>query len=1107
MFKKTLASALLVCTVPAMASGAWFLTTKVTSVGGNLSYNYNGTTGFQTYTSGAKTKSLDANGAASVSVAADAHNSIKSVTVTKVDKDGNQTVNTTAGSSVTFSPADGDNFTVWANFQIQALTATASITNGAVSPSSIGNLYYGYQVMSDLTFNFTPKVGYTLGPIQNNGVALASGGYVVVNNATKADQRASVTFKKGYVFTAPIALSAAGAAPANMVTFSTSAPQNAAAGSESVTLKTTAANVGTISWYYVSGPQNTVAYSTVNGKVITTVTPGPAVLNGFTVQSANQSGVSADKNGATGVIQNVLGGPTGANVTLTIPAGSAPGQYKFLAQATGIDNKVYSSIATVNVVAQASDVSNQCQFCHTANGIAGGRNIGAEYQLSVHGGNSQHSSCAACHFGGTAAGHPGDVTTATVSTTDFTVKVAEVTGPYGKVTQGNLFCNACHSGGYAPSHGVPYNVSSIADANQSFTGADCKLCHTATGTGDAHNILGGCVNCHSVPRTNFTGLVADNNNGVRAVADEFKKWSHHIVNANGIEAQDAQCAVCHLEGQAVNSGIHVDYTKHMKDNKIHLRNSDTDADFAWDPANPDHSGMDNFCMSCHDTNGATSAGIQAIQTVINANGNAMTGKVANAGNPFGDTISNRYDKMMRPAVTNVDSQFDTNNNSHHGVKGARYTGRTRTAGPRQIASAATFAANSTAALQGIRSTMYDAGNFNGLYVPLENAGGETAPRTGAQSLGDDSTLHCGDCHTVGQWKVGSSKNIDGSATTAAIGAHGSNNEYMLRNSIGTDERHVGVAYTSANNVVTVKNPAAPFLVCYNCHTYNKYGSVFVGTGADAGNATFAEMGNIQPHAGEYASAGRCNGPGNTISFNGYTTGTATDGTQFESRFAQNPTAADAANGFQNPDFGNIFGIQCLNCHNSGAGNAYGGIHGSANDTDWATVKASDLIAAAGQTKTTKGFYVDGMGNANSVQRFLPGLGNVAHVPGTLGGFFGGSIAFQNGSTANSSSVAYTTGGVSKDTNWEQKHWQQKSNTVINYKTAAVSNTLSAGAGCYTLGASATAVAKNLEGPSVTGNGGAATELLDTWGGCEDHGAAKAKGDHGFLKRIVRPVTY
>jgi hypothetical protein len=511
-------------------------------------------------------------------------------------------------------------------------------------------------------------------------------------------------------------------------------------------------------------------------------------------------------------------------------------------------------------------------------------------------------------------------------------------------------------------------------------------------------------------------------------------------------------------------------------------------------------------MSCHDSDGANSPMSAQIQAYINSNGIAAAGKVASAKNPFGDTISNRYDKMQRPGVTNVNDQMNPANNSHHAVKGPRYSGRTRAAGPRQIASAATFANNSSQTLQGKRSTIYDAGLFNALYVPLENAGGEAAPRTGAQALGDDSTLHCGDCHTVGQWKVGSSVNAAGQATPDAIGAHGSNNEYLLRNNLGTDQRHTQNAFTlDASNNVTYTNPNGAFLVCYNCHAYTKYGSIFVGTGLNIGN-------DQQPHAGEYDAAGRCNGVGNTIPFNGYTTGTATDGTQFASRFMGPVTKYSSPApyaGEVDPDFGNVYGIQCLNCHNSGIGNAYGGIHGSANNTSW----NDGTTTHDPDPSVTGGAYINGMGNTAKVERFLPGLGNAMHVPGTLGGVTGGSVVPVN-TAAGGPAYTYTTGGIMNDTNWEQKHWQQTPTTVFNYQTGAVTGaTASAGAGCYTLGTVTsgttlnTDVTRGLEGPSVTGEGGAATEAVDTWGGCDDHTAGQAKGNHGFVKRVLRPITY
>jgi hypothetical protein len=646
-------------------------------------------------------------------------------------------------------------------------------------------------------------------------------------------------------------------------------------------------------------------------------------------------------------------------------------------------------------------------------------------------------------------------------------------------------------------------AAAIAAAN--VLGADAVKANAFANGNTDPNAL--CIGCHAVGRNAGAGFVQDNN-GVRAITQEFSKWSHHVT---GVALQDAHCAACHMEGKAVNGKIAVDTTYHMKDAKTYLRNADSDAPMAWDPEAPNHSTMDNFCMSCHDNNGATSTQSAAIRGVMVP----AVGKTASAKNPFGDTISNRYDKMQRPAVTNVDSQFNTTNNSHHGVKGARYSGRTRAAGARQIASPSTFANNSSALLQGVRSTIYDAGNLNQLYTPLENAGGETAPRTGAATLGDDSTLHCGDCHTVGQWKVGSSETANGSATPVAIGAHGSNNEYMLRNSIGTDERHTQNAFLQGNitgsvlnpatglpipnGVVVYTNPTAPYLVCYNCHNYNKYGSIFLATGVLGG------------HAGEYDAQGRCNGIGNTLPFGGYTTGTATDGTQFASRFmgpiTKYSSTVGAPLGEQNPDFGNIYGIQCLNCHNSGIGNAYGGIHGSANNTEW----NNGTTVVQPDASVTGGAYIDGMGNTTKHQRFLPGLGDIMHTPGTLGGFTGGSVV----STAGGTAYTYVTGGISNDTNWEQKHWQQQAGTIINNVTGAVSGQASAGAGCYTLGATTVTgaaiktsdMSSGLEGPSVTGETGGPSEATDVWGGCDDHTAGQGKGNHGFLKKIVRPVTY
>jgi len=736
--------------------------------------------------------------------------------------------------------------------------------------------------------------------------------------------------------------------------------------------------------------------------------------------------------------------------------------------------------------------------------------------------------------------------------------------------KGTTQCISCHNSSAGALDPTTHDLTALfAQARDGAGGfvQQCARCHTSPDNGAPSNFLTGnlgvrgvhgadltdqnCVNCHSVVQNgpqHGAAQVSDNA-GVRAVSLEFNKWSHHVT---GVTLNSAHCAACHLEGTVEDGAIIVDKTKHMADAQVHLRNVADDTEFLWDPAAPNHTNMDNFCMSCHSAAGATSPMSIQIQSVLNTNGIAAAGKAASALNPFGDTISNRYDKMFRPRVTNVSDQFTATNNSQHGVKGPRYSGRTRAAGPRQVAS--TFANNSTPLLQGQRSTIFDAGNFNQFYVPLGNAGGEAAPRTGAASLGDDSTLHCGDCHTVGQWKPGTAVTFttdgsDGTVVTnlvsAAIGAHGSNNEYLLRNFNGTDTRHTARAYLVGNAAGTVlnpftglaipngkfvyTNPNSPFLVCFNCHNIANYGA-YLATGLNGGNATGSEIiGNIQAHAGEYDETARCNGAAETIPFGGYTTGKATDGTQFSGTNNTRLFGVPGVNSAPAPypgeqalggtDGGDIFGIQCLNCHNSGAGNAYGGIHGSANNTSW----NDGVVTHNPDPSITGGAYIDGLGNTTKVERFLPGLGDAQHVPGTLGGYSftatspGATVSVAAGAAAvatsrgpASNAYTYTTNAITKDTNWEQKFWQQTANTVFNYRTGVTTGNLYTGAGCYTLGASASVpanVTAGLTGPSVTGAGGAATTLYGTWGGCTDHTATQGEANHGFLKRIIRPVTY
>lgn len=571
----------------------------------------------------------------------------------------------------------------------------------------------------------------------------------------------------------------------------------------------------------------------------------------------------------------------------------------------------------------ATVTEGSCVHCHSATlDHTSGEGIIKEYVTGSHNpNNSEHASgCQGCHGGGSL--HNG-------------------VGPFewpDPLAGGR--CIQCH----LPQYSGGKDLTGLFEkAKTDGFVKTCAPCHTDSGAGSVHaaNLPNkdDCIGCHDVglkaPAHGANGIV-DDNNGVRAIVNEFGKWSHHVT---GVNLQNAHCAACHLEGKVEDGKIIVDSSKHMADANTHLRNADTDADMQWDPAAPSHTTMDNFCMSCHDANGATSPTSVVIQAFINANGLAAPGKTASAGNPFGDTISNRYDKMQRPAVVDAKGQFATTNASHHAVLGKKYSGRTRDASKGALVPG-TFANNSSAVLFGSRTTIFDAGKFESTYVTLADAAGETGTRNGGTTLGDDSTLHCGDCHTVGQYRQ-ADVNVK-PYNKAVIGAHGSNNEYLLRNSIGTDERHVGATYSGSYPNIVKTNTDKPYLVCFMCHKDNYYNDL---------NGDAAKHG----HANEYVTAERCNGPVNTITFIGYTTANGGD-EPYAFRLGLGQT--DIAGSTKDTDFSNLFGIQCANCHNSGPDNAFGGIHGSKINV-----------------------YTDANGAQQKPVRFMPGLGNTMYIPG------------------------------------------------------------------------------------------------------------------------------
>jgi hypothetical protein len=378
----------------------------------------------------------------------------------------------------------------------------------------------------------------------------------------------------------------------------------------------------------------------------------------------------------------------------------------------------------------------------------------------------------------------------------------------------------------------------------------------------------------------------------------------------------------------------------------------------------------------------------------------VPGFTGTPSNPFGDTLTNGYDLVARAGVVDVKTAFTTTNASHHAVSGQRYKYRfsttanaqqwaTRNSKPMPAASeiaeghldldgnAIAFengedTIDFTGPEEGGHGTLYEGDKFVASYIPL-----------GASlNVADNSTLHCGDCHTVGQWKVGSSTNADGTTTGFAIGAHGSNNEYLLRNSLGTDALHTMLTY-----------------VCFNCHKAGQEAATSAAWAEQVAEHLIAD--SVAPVSGSALNPNGLYAPVPVPTWKagwnalhptvfagqqtGYYTAHAvsamhnqcqedssdnigqTDRSSTTSKdfaptavkgydFVPAPGATAAVPAAGANKSGNITGISCTNCHNSGLRSGFGGIHGGNNT------------------------YTDGLGRTQTTYRFMPGMGNYRYAP-------------------------------------------------------------------------------------------------------------------------------
>ncbi len=1124
MFKKLTAIAILVISIPVAAyAGAWTLNTWARSVGGTISVTggsaYRVTDGsqFTNYTG------VQATNTYTVTITPDSGytaNFFKNQTGnTSQGITGAETPNGTATHSspgtITITSSDAStsldaNFTgslasVWAVFKQDTIAVTATPDAGStvnlpvVNGTSLPNVYTGTVAPKNIVFIFTAKPGYVI-----TGVTGATG-FTVSNNGSFA----TVTIPKNYAFSSALSFAATSLASTTVTT----------------------PNAG------VSQAIGNGATATLAG---TYVGPAPAFQNWSCV--AKPTGAAQPFAKATGASK-------------TTPALTTNGTYVFQYRVSNTSRALTSVTVYATATPTNLSVGTTCQACHNANGIDD-PTINARYVSGNTHVNSTHSACTMCHNGTGFGGHPGNVNDQTVDNKTFVTNFANINGgiqqagsegvPSFVATAGSVFCAYCHNS--ASPYGVPLHVSVPLIAGVTCTGCHTSATGATVGTGDAHSIqpLPSCVACHAIGQAQVNATLVNDNSGVRAItgtAGEFGAStrnnvmgyrSHHIYNG-AADPQDAQCIACHLEGKASKRAVSVDAHYHMNDGKVHLRDCNITmgqseslaGDFAWDPAAPNHKLMDQFCMSCHNAAGAVTAyknmstGLKGMTAISGALPLSPT-------NPFGDQLTNAYDQKVRPGVVDVYSQFNTNNPSHHAVLGKKYTGRTRTAAdPRIIASPTTFANNSGAGnaaihlkgaalasyqyfngyssstapavgngsgsnFPGVRQTLYDAGFFVANYTTLDG-----------NTLGDDSQLHCGDCHSVGQWKNGSAQAVKFTTistssalaapvvtTTAVIGAHGSQNEYMLRTSDGSDSLQMQTLQKAGFPQTTITSVPKQYTVngtyvCYLCHKQQVYG--------DGGTTTSGNTMLLKRGLGATVAAGS---PHNGIDGSGNCNGTKFSGYGYKGTARYGVLVSGSAS----PAMGNLFAMTCAHCHNSGQQN-FGGIHGA--NTTYVSYSTNGIdVAGTDFAAPGVGLYQSSTDADGSAYKL-----NAVAKPSYR--FMGGeSIRYQGGATASkweaqALSPLHREGCYNLSQTADKTHlWNttQPQDAVSSGNAAIVNN--HNGDSSWGLNGNDYTSANTDQGSRYAQN-----NTSTGWGSCNHHQGSTTVGPTSPTRTILRPLVY
>jgi hypothetical protein len=337
-------------------------------------------------------------------------------------------------------------------------------------------------------------------------------------------------------------------------------------------------------------------------------------------------------------------------------------------------------------VPRDADQEAVCQTCHNETGVASAKRDVAIHTGTKYNGNVDCGSCHELHNNydfTTTDAHSGGTTAVNVEwirwdTSKYITGALEPalyqasTGFFAwddANAPWNGLCQTCHTG--TDFHRNDNSLGAGSHAHNS--GDDCKTCHSHLNGFRGEG--GDCTGCHKTQReisTNpgtYRRQITESSSGAGDGEFGTDFTSHHVNDGTGTQIVTKwDCVVCHAEGDAITGDTDANY--HKKDG-VQLKDVDTGSVYGdWAGLTPfDRS---SFCMSCHDTNGAT---------IITTRTDPDTDATTDPLNPFNDGLTNAHEPdgldgtpapHSRGAVVDVAAQFDELNASHHAVLAPAY---------------------------------------------------------------------------------------------------------------------------------------------------------------------------------------------------------------------------------------------------------------------------------------------------------------------------------------------------------------------------------------------------------------------------------------------------